>query len=105
MKRIGGSRRKTRCKMTKPVKARGKISLKSYFQTFTAGDKVALKIEPAYQNGMFYRRFYGLIGTVIKKMSIKKDSCYEILVNDSGKDKKVIVHPVHLKKIEVGEKA
>ena len=49
---------------------------------------------------MFFRRFYGLIGTVVKKLSDKKDSCYNVSVKDHEKEKIVIVHPMHMKKLE-----
>lgn len=101
MKRIGGMRRKTRCKLTKSVKTRGKMSLKSYFQELNTGDKVVLLNNPTHQKGMFFRRFYGLIGTVIGKTGEKRDSCYNVEIKDNGKKKTVIAHPIHLKKIEV----
>ena len=100
MRRIGGARRKTRCKLTKSVKERGKISLRQYFKSFNAGDKVVLVNNPSYHKGMFFRRFYGLIGTVIERTSDKKDTCYNVSVSDHGKQKTVIVHPMHMKKIE-----
>ncbi|MBW3021882.1 hypothetical protein KY328_03110 [Candidatus Woesearchaeota archaeon] len=34
VKRIGGARRKTRSKMKKPVRRKGKISITKYFQEF-----------------------------------------------------------------------
>jgi len=100
-KRIGGMRRKTRYKLKKSVSEKGKMSLKKYFQIFSEGDRVVLAAEPAYQKGMFHPRFYGLVGTVIKKTSEKTDSCYEVSIKDKSKEKTVIVHPVHMKKLEV----
>jgi large subunit ribosomal protein L21e len=93
--RIGGARRKTRQKYSKPYKLRGKISLRSYLQTLEAGDKVALKTEPAIQRGMYFRRFHGKIGTVTRSLG----SCYEVRIKDMDKEKRLIVHPVHLKKV------
>jgi ribosomal protein L21E len=100
VKRIGGSRRKTRCKLTKNVRTRGKISLKKYFQEFSSGDKVVLLTDSSCHRGMFFRRFYGTIGTVLNKCGKKRDSCYSVAIKDNGKEKKVIVHPIHLKRIE-----
>lgn len=93
--RIGGARRKTRQKYTKNYKAKGKISIRNYMQTFEAGEKVALTGEPAIQRGMYFRRFHGKIGTVGKRLG----SCYEIIIHDMDKEKHLIVHPVHLKRL------
>ena len=100
MRRIGGARRKTRCKLTKSVRQRGKLSLRQYFKVFNEGDKVVLVNNPTYQDGMFFRRFYGSIGTVVKKLSEKRDTCYHVSIKDHGKEKIVIVHPMHMKKVE-----
>jgi len=91
-KKIGTSRRKSRHKLTKNIRTRGKISISKYMQTFNVGDKVCLKTEPAVQHGIFHERFHGKAGTV----EGKRGSCYIIKINDMGVDKVVIVHPVHL---------
>ena len=93
-KRIGGLRRKTRSKLRKNVRAKGKISLSKYFQTFGKDDKVRLNAEPAVQKGMYFRRFHNKTGTV----KGKKGKCYEIIIKDGRKEKMLIVHPVHLRK-------
>jgi large subunit ribosomal protein L21e len=92
--RIGGFRRKTRSKMRKPVRQRGKLSLSKYFQIFVKNDKVYLVGDPTVQKGMFFPRFKGLQGVV----DGKKGSCYEVKFKDGNKAKTLIVHPVHLKK-------
>ncbi len=91
--RVGGFRRNTRYKLRKNVRARGKISLRSYLQSFNVGDKVQLKAEPARQKGMYFPRFYGKVGTVSKIVG----TCYEVQIKDFTKAKTVVVHPVHLK--------
>lgn len=96
MKRVGGSRRKTRHKLKKSIRQKGKISLSKYFQVFELGDKVLLKAEPAVQKGMFHPRFYGRSGEIIKK----KGRCYEIKIKDGGKAKIIISHPIHLRKLQ-----
>ena len=93
VKRIGGLRRKTRYKFTKEKREKGKISITRYFQVFDVGDRVYLSVEPAVQKGMYYPRFMGKAG-IIKG---KRGKCYEVTINDIGKDKTLIVHPVHLK--------
>ena len=95
VKRVGGSRRKTRRKFAKSVRQKGKISLKNYFQKLKDGDRVCFKAEPSYQKGLYFRRFHGRIGKITKK----RGTCYEVEFNDGNKLKTMIVHPVHLKKL------
>ena len=95
MKRIGGFRRKTRHKLSKNIKAKGKIALTRFFRKFSEGDRVAFSAEPAYQKGMYNPQFHGKIGVVTGK----KGGCYEVTFKDFKKQKKAIVHPVHLKKV------
>ena len=95
VQRIGGFRRKTRYKFRKEKRSRGKISLTKYFQSFDIGDRVYLHLEPAVQKGMYYPRFMGKSGIV----KGKRGKCYEVAINDIGKEKMLIVHPVHLKKV------
>ena len=94
-KRIGSSRRKSRYKLKKNVRRKGKISLSRFFQTFDENDKVRLIAEPAYQKGMYFPRFHNKYGIVKNK----KGRCYEIMIKDGRKQKLLIVHPVHLKKV------
>ena len=93
-KRIGTSRRKTRHIFSKPIREKGKISLRKFFQKFEIGDKVALIAEPGYQKGMYFRRFHNSAGVITKKRGF----CYEITIKDINKEKTVIVHPIHLRK-------
>ncbi len=95
VKRIGGFRRKTRDKLKKPIRRKGKISITRYFQEFKEGDVVQLLAEPAIQKGMFHPRFYG------KRAAIKgmKGKCYLVGIKDHNKNKELIVHPVHLKRL------
>lgn len=95
VQRKGGARRKSRSKMKKPIRKKGKISITKYFQEFKEGDKVALKAEPAVQKGMYCLRFHGKQGIVKKQVG----RCYEVAVKDFTKEKTVVVHPVHLKRI------
>ena len=95
VKRIGGFRRKTRHKMSKPVRQKGKISLTKYFADYNEGDKVQLHAEPAVQKGMYFPRFHGKMGII----SGKKGRCYEVEINDFNAKKTLIVHPVHLKRL------
>jgi|SRR3989344_3718244 len=94
-KRIGGYRRKTRHKLAKNVRDKGKLSLVRYFQDFKNGDKVCLNAEPSYHDGMYHPRFHGKAGTVLGKAG----KCYEVEIKDINMYKTVIVHPVHLKRL------
>lgn len=93
-KRVGGFRRKTRHKLRKNIREKGKISLTKYFQTFQINDRVLLKAEPAVQKAMYFPRFHGKTG-VIKG---KQGKCYRVLIKDDKKEKMLIVHPIHLRK-------
>jgi len=95
MKRFGGIRRKTRSKYKKHYRSRGKIKISKLLQSFKEGDRVSLGFESAYFKGIYHPRFYGKIGEVHDK----KGSCYEVSINDNGKHKTLLVHPVHLKKL------
>lgn len=81
--------------MSKPRRQRGKLSLTKYLQVFAPGQKVALKAEPSIQRGMYFRRFHGKVGVVSQKLG----TCYEVRLKDMGKEKRLIVHPVHLKPV------
>jgi large subunit ribosomal protein L21e len=96
MKRIGSSRHKTRSKFKKNIRNKGKISLTKYLQTFKIGDNVALVAEPAVQKAIYFQRFHGKIG----KIKAKRGSCYEVSIKNGSKEKIIITHPIHLKKIK-----
>ena len=95
VKRIGTARTKTRHKLQKKRREKGKLSLSKFFQTFDEGEKVVLKAEPSYQKGLYFMRFHGKVG----KVSGKKGRCYEVQITDFDKKKNLIVHPVHLKRV------
>ncbi len=94
VRRLGGIRRKTRYKFRKQKRARGKISITRYFQSFSAGERVYLDVEPAVQKGMYHPHFVGKSGVV----NGKRGKCYEVTINDLGKEKTLVIHPVHLRK-------
>jgi len=96
-KRIGSARRKTRSKLRKNVRQRGKISLTKYFQVFNLDDNVCLLAEPGIQKGMYFPRFHGKAG----KIKGKKGACYQVEIKDMNKLKTLIVHPVHLRKCQI----
>jgi len=94
--RFGGPRRKSRYKLKKERRAKGKISVSRFMQSFEAGQKVHLSIESSLQKGAYHLRFVGKTG-VIKGA---RGKCYEVAINDKGKDKLIIMHPSNLKIIK-----
>ncbi|MFP4401685.1 MAG: 50S ribosomal protein L21e [Candidatus Nanoarchaeia archaeon] len=95
MKRIGGFRRKTRYKMRQSISNKGKLPVSKFMQEFEIGERVVLKAEPSYQGGLFFLRFQGKVGDVIKKQG----ECLLVNIKDGKKAKKCLVHPVHLQRI------
>jgi len=95
VKRIGGFRRKTRHKLKKPVRRRGKVPISRYFQDFKKDDKVQLVAEPSIHKGLYFPKYHGKYGTI----KGKKGRCYEVKIKAVKKEKIIIVHPVHLKRI------
>ena len=95
MARMGGMRRKSRYKLTKGIREKGKVAITRHFQEFKQGQKVILKIEPSIQKGTFNPRYQGKTGIV----KAKKGRCYEVAIKDIKKEKSIIIHPVHLVKV------
>ena len=95
MARLGGVRRKKSALLTKPSRKKGKVSLRNYLTKYNEGDKVALRYEPAVFEGTYCPRFVGKSGVI----KAKRGSCYEVKIKDFKKEKTLIVHPVHLKKL------
>lgn len=93
-KRIGGFRRKTRSKLRKTPRTKGKISLTKYLQEFKVNEKVILYADPGFQKAMYHPRFHAKSAIVIGKQG----NCYLVKIKDGNKNKELVVHPVHLKK-------
>ncbi len=82
-------------KERKRVRERGKIKLSRYFQELKPGDKIAIVRELALQPA-FPRRLQGRTAIVEKKQG----SAYVVKLKDGSKEKRFIIHPVHLKKLK-----
>ena len=95
VKRIGSRMRKSRQKLKKDLRDRSKFKIRKFLQQFKKGDKVALKAESGYQKGQYNLRFHGKTGEVTRT----RGDCYEVKIKDFKKEKTMIVHPVHLKKV------
>jgi len=87
-----GKRRKSRDKLSKNVREKGKIKIRKWLQEFKVGDYVHIKIDSYVHIGMPHHKFHGRTGIVIGK----RGDCYEVKLTDGDKEKIIIVHPVHL---------
>ncbi len=96
VKRTGSRRRKSRYVLTQKKTEKGKLSIRNFLKDLKPGEKVVLKAEPSYQKGMYFHRFHGKMGVV----GAKKGGCYEVMIKDCGKQKALIIHPVHLKRLK-----
>ncbi|MEM2873892.1 MAG: 50S ribosomal protein L21e [Candidatus Nanoarchaeia archaeon] len=100
VKRAGTFRSRTRHKLRKRPRDRGKVPITKLLQQFNIGDSVVVKHEPACHGGMPHPRFKGLTGIILGK----RGSSYLVRVKDKGLTKILIVAPVHLQKVKVGKK-
>lgn len=88
-----GMRRKTRKKLSKKGRNRGRIA--KQLQTFDEGDRVMLDIDPSFHDGMPHPRFHARVGTVEEQ----RGDAYVVAVPDGGKTKRFTVKPAHLTEV------
>jgi len=79
----------------KPIRTRGKLQLSRYFQELNEGDFVAISRERAVPVN-FGKRFQGITGVV----EGKRGKAYIIKIKDGNKEKRLLIEPIHLKKIK-----
>lgn len=79
----------------KPIRTRGKLPLSKYFQELKEGDFVAV-VRDVSEKANFPERLQGKTGIVEEK----KGKVYGIKIKDIEKEKKFLIHPIHLKKIK-----
>ncbi len=79
----------------KKIRTRGKIQLSRYFQELKQGDSVAVVMEPSV-NFNFPERLQGRTGTIVSK----RGRAYVIEIKDMKKEKRFIIKPVHLRRLE-----
>ena len=89
-----GPRMKTRRKLRKPVRERGKIPLSRLLENYEIGDRVVIDINPTVHKGMPHRRFQGKVGTIVEK----RGKAYVIEIPQRKKVKLVIARPEHLRR-------
>jgi ribosomal protein L21E len=82
------------CGMKKPMKERGKIRMSKYFQKFEKGDMVSVIREPSIAAN-FPERIQGRTGMIEGKVG----RSYFVRVRQKSTDKRFIIEPIHLKKI------
>lgn len=83
----------------KPLRSRGKIPFKRFFQTFNNGDSVSLVRELSSSKPSFPSRMQGRTGKVVGK----RGNAYVIEVYDFNMLKQFIVKPVHLRVVEASK--
>ena len=79
----------------KPVRERGKLQLSRYFQELKEGDFVAISRERTLAVN-FKKRLQGITGVV----EGRRGKAYMIKFKDGNKEKRLLVEPIHLKKIK-----
>ncbi|MBI2004002.1 50S ribosomal protein L21e [Candidatus Pacearchaeota archaeon] len=78
----------------KNIREAGKISFSRAFQDFKAGDSVSVVIEKARPMS-FPKRIQGRCGVIEER----RGNSFVVSINDLEKEKKFIINPLHLKKI------
>ncbi len=78
----------------KNIREAGKISFSRAFQDFKIGDRVSVVAEKAKQS-IFPKRIQGRCGVVEER----RGNSVIVRINDLNKEKKFIIDPIHLKKI------
>ena len=67
--RTGGARKRTRGKLSKRARTRGKVTISRILKKFKIGDKVAISIEPAIHDGMPHPKYQGKHGVDARKIT------------------------------------
>lgn len=86
-----GPKRRTREKFRKI----GRVAINRFLKEFKIGEKVVIDIDSYSQEGVPFRRFQGLSGTIVEK----RGKAYIVEIKDGGKTKQIIAKPEHLKTI------
>jgi large subunit ribosomal protein L21e len=85
-------RKKSRDKLSRTVRARGKSSVVRAIQEFDAGAMVHVIIDPSIHKGMPHPRFHGKTGEVVGK----RGRAFVLKVTDGNATKTLITLPEHL---------
>ena len=79
----------------KTIRTRGKLQLSRYFQELKDGDFVSISREPSIQSN-FPIRLQGITGIV----EGRRGKIYIVKIMDGNKYKRILIEPIHLKKIK-----
>ena len=78
--------------LRKKPRERGKTGLSRILHEFKPGEKVVIKIDSSFQNGMPHRRYQGKVGVT----TCKRGRAYVVNVTQGKTIKEIIVLPEHL---------
>jgi large subunit ribosomal protein L21e len=92
-KKAKGKRSKTRRKF----RSKGKKTVSQLVKTFEEADRVQIHIESSIHSGLPAAKFQGFAGKVVGK----RGAVYEVAVRDGNTPRTLIVHPAHLKNMNV----
>jgi large subunit ribosomal protein L21e len=87
-----GMRKKSRDKLSRTVRARGKSSVVRAIQEFETGAMVHVIIDPSIHKGMPHPRFHGKTGEVVGT----RGRAFVLRVTDGDATKTLITLPEHL---------
>ncbi len=87
-----GMRKKSRDKLSRTVRARGKSSVVRAIQEFETGAMVHVIIDPSIHKGMPHPRFHGKTGEVVGT----RGRAFVLKVTDGNATKTLITLPEHL---------
>lgn len=90
-----GLRRRTRSKLRKRVRSKGLSPVTKMLESFKAGEKACIVIDPSIHTGQPHPKYQGITGVVLGAQG----SSYLLKVKAGGKYKKVVVSPAHMKRI------
>ncbi len=93
--RTGGYRSKTRYKLQKRPRDRGKVKVTSILREFKVGDKVLIMIDSAIHNGMPHPKYKGKEGVITRKQG----GAYVVAIKDMNATKELISAAVHLREV------
>lgn len=91
-----GQRSKSRKKLRKNVRDRGKLPTRKIIQEFPIGSKVTIILDPSVARGRPHPKFHGKTGVTTER----RGKAYEVEVKDGNSIKKVISRPEHLRLVE-----
>jgi len=78
----------------KRASERGKISLTKYFQEFKVGEAVSVVREISLPLD-YVKKIQGRTGNIVAK----RGAAYEVAILDIHKEKRYMIHPIHLRRI------